>query len=93
MKIIHKHNHYYLLHAMFDWKYLFWTKKKFSRNGKIEVFSYHWLKFWMLILIFVRMMVVEEYLQDDLEYPLLMVVEPNMNDYDENFLTYAHHEK
>jgi hypothetical protein len=47
----------------------------------------------MLILIFVRMMVVEEYLQDDLEYPLLMVVEPNMNDYDENFLTYAHHEK
>ncbi len=47
----------------------------------------------MLILIFVRMMVVEEYLQDDLEYPLLMVVEPNMNDYDENFSMYAHHEK
>jgi hypothetical protein len=23
MKIIHKHSHHYLLHAMFDWKYLF----------------------------------------------------------------------
>ena len=90
MKIIHKHNHHYLLHAMFDWKYLFHKKKE--NVERMRTFSYHWLMFW--ILIFVLMMVVEEYLQVDLVYPMPMVVEPNMNDDDddENFSMYVHHE-
>jgi hypothetical protein len=42
----------------------------------------------------VLMMVVEAYLQVDFEYLMLMVVEPKMNDDDddENFSMYVHHE-
>lgn len=39
------------------------------------------------------MMEVEEYLQVDFEYLMLMVVEPStIDDDDENFSTYVHHE-
>jgi hypothetical protein len=38
------------------------------------------------------MEVVEVYLQVDYEHLMLMEVDPKMNDDDENFLMYVHHE-